>query len=162
MKSTNRLFLATLAVGSLLALSQTLYAQDSNKAPVNPPAGAQPGTPPGAPPGGPRGMRGGPTVDQLAKALDLTDEQKTKVKPILDARDEKMKAMRADTSLAPEDRRTKMRSIFEETQEQMKGVLTPEQFEKYQKMGPRPRRPAPPGGDNNSAKPAPPSNATQQ
>jgi Spy/CpxP family protein refolding chaperone len=155
MKSTKTLFLATLAAGSLLAFGQPVHAQDSNKPAANAPAGAPPAAPRG-------GMRGAPNLDQLSQALELTDDQKTKVKPILEARDQKLKDMRADTNLAPEDRRTKMRSIFEETQEQMKGVLTPEQFEKYQKMGPRQRRNAPPGGDAPAARPVPPTGTTQQ
>jgi periplasmic protein CpxP/Spy len=156
MKSTKTMFLATLAVGSLLALSPALLAQDSsNTPPANPPAGA--------PPTGPRGgMRGGPSLDQLTKVLELTDDQKAKVKPILEARDQKLKALHEDTSLSQEDHRTKMRSIVEETQEQMKAVLTPEQFEKYQKMGPRQRHNTSPGGDSNTAKPVPPTNTTPQ
>ena len=155
MKSTKTMILATLAVGSLLAFSPTLRADDTNMPPTKPPAGA--------PPGGPRGgMRGGPGLDQLAAALNLTDDQKAKVKPILEARDKKIKDLREDTSLSPEDRRTKMQSIREETMDQMKAVLTPEQFEKYQKMGQRPRRNAAPGGDNTTSKPTPPPAPTQQ
>jgi Spy/CpxP family protein refolding chaperone len=150
MKSTKTMLLATLAVGSLLAFSPALRADDTNTPPAKPPVGV--------PPGGPRGgaIRGGPSLDQLATALNLTDDQKAKVKPILEARDSKMKDLRADTSLSPEDRRAKMQSIRQETQDKMKAVLTPEQLDKYQKMGQRQRRPAP-GGENTP----PPANPKQ-
>jgi Spy/CpxP family protein refolding chaperone len=105
----------------------------------------------------------GPTLDQLAQQLDLTDDQKAKVKPILEARDKKIGDLRGDTTLSQEDRRTKMQSIREETVAQMKAVLTPEQFDKWQKMTQHGRRPGgpPPGGEKaggTNAPAAPPKN----
>jgi protein CpxP len=141
----NKTLIATLAIGGLLTLSSALLAQDSTNTPP-------PNMPAGAPPAGGRGMRGGPTIDQLTKALDLTDDEKAKVKPILDDRDQKIKDLRADTTLSPEDRRTKMQDIRTDTTAKLKDVLTPDQFEKYQKMGPgmRQRRNAAPPADTNA------------
>jgi Spy/CpxP family protein refolding chaperone len=96
-------------------------------------------------------MRAAPTLDQLAQQLNLTDDQKAKVKPILEARDQKMHDLRGDTSLTPEDRRAKMKALRDDIITQMKAVLTPEQFEKWQKMPPvgmRERRNGPPQGGN--------------
>ena len=71
MKFTKTLALATLIAGSLIAGSSALQAQDA------------PATPP--PAGGPPGGRGaGQNFDQIAKQLELTDDQKPKVKTILD------------------------------------------------------------------------------
>ena len=42
----------------------------------------------------------------------------------------------SDTSLTPEDRRAKMKALRDDTTTQMKAVLTPEQFDKWQKMPP--------------------------
>jgi protein CpxP len=157
MKANKTMLIAALAAGSLLVWSPALRAADTNTPPSTPPAGA--------PPAGqrPPGMRG-PTLDQLAQQLNLTDDQKAKVKPILEARDKKIADLRGDTSLSQEDRRTKMQSIREETTAQMKAVLTPEQFDKYQKMtqrGPRPGGPRP-GGEEKAGGPnapaAPPKN----
>ena len=132
MKSTKTMFFAALAVGGLLALSMAVRAADTN-------------TPPSAPPAGQRGpgMRG-PTLDQLATTLKLTDDQKAKVKTILDARDQKLKDLRADTTLSPEDRRSKMQTIRDNVSTQMKAVLTSDQFGQWQKMNQRQRRPAAP------------------
>jgi Spy/CpxP family protein refolding chaperone len=94
-------------------------------------------------------MRGGPTLDQLAQQLNLTDDQKAKVKPILEARDQKLRDLRSDTSLTPEDRRAKMKALRDDMTTQMKAVLTPEQFDKWQKMSPpgmRDHRNGPPPG----------------
>jgi hypothetical protein len=81
-------------------------------------------------------MRGGPTLDQLTQQLSLTDDQKAKVKIVLDARDQKLKDLRADTTLSPEDRRAQMQAIRQDVTAQLKAILTPEQFAKYQKMTP--------------------------
>ena len=131
MKSTKTLLFAALAAGSLLVGSQALAQDSTNAVPATPPAGG-------------RGMRGAPNIDQLATTLKLTDDQKTKVKPILDAQQQKIRDLRADTTLSPEDRRTKMQAIRDDTLKQLKDVLTPEQYDQYQKLGQRGRRNAPP------------------
>jgi len=153
MKVTKPMIIAALIAGNLLACNLALRAADTNTPPSAPPAGA--------PPPGPRppGMRGGPTLEQLTQQLSLTDEQKPKVKAILDTRDKKIAELRGDSSLSQEDRRTKMQSIREEVTAQMKGVLTAEQFDKWQKMSQRGRRPGPPPGGGNPGDanaPAPP------
>ena len=145
MKSTKTLFLTALAVGGLLACGTVANAGDTTNTP--------PSTPPaGGPPAGQRGpgMRG-PTLDQLAATLKLTDEQKAKVKPILDARDQKLKDLRADTTLSPEDRRTRMQAIRDDMATQMKAVLTPDQFDQWQKMSQRQRRPGGPPSNGENA-----------
>lgn len=130
MKSTKTILVAALAVGALIACSSSLLAQD---APKTPPAGQN------SP-----GMRGG--RPDIAKMLDLTDAQKPKVEAIMKGSMEKRKALREDTALTPEDRKAKMKTIQEDTATQMKAVLTPEQFAKFEKMGPGMRRNGPPGG----------------
>ena len=160
MKFTKPLIITALVAGNLLAWNLALHAQDAtNTPPAAPPAG---GPPPGGPggPGGPRGMRGGPTLDQLTTALSLTDDQKAKIKPILDAQRQKMTDLRADTTLSPEDRRTKMQAIRQDMSDQMKAVLTAEQFGKWQQMSQRGRRNGPPpggpdAGSTNAPAPAP-------
>jgi periplasmic protein CpxP/Spy len=164
MKITKSLMVTALVAGNLLAWNLALDAQDaSNTPPPAPPAG---GPPPGTPPGGPRGMRGGPNLDQLTTALSLTDDQKVKIKPILDAQRQKMTDLRADTSFSQEDRRTKMQAIRQDMADQMKGVLTAEQFGKWQQMSQRTRRNGPPPGAPNAggtnAPVPPPANPPQK
>lgn len=138
--------IATLVAGSLFAGSLVLQAQNTTN---KPPAAAPP-----APRGGARG--GGQTLDQLTTALNLTDDQKPKVKSILDTRDQKMRDLR-DSNPTPEERRTKMQSIRQETTDGLKKVLTNEQFTKYQQMTPG-------GARNRGRGPAgnPPANPPQQ
>ena len=120
MKLTKTLMVAALIAGGMLA-GAALQAQD-----------ATPNTPPPARPA--RGMRGGPTLDQLTTDLKLTDDQKAKVKTILDGQAQKIKDVRGDDTLSTADKRSKMQEIRADTTKQMKDVLTPEQFEQYQKM----------------------------
>lgn len=153
MKVTKPMIIAALVAGNLLACNLALRAADTNTPPSAPPVGASPPGP------RPPGMRGGPTLEQLTQQLSLTDEQKPKVKNILESRDKKIAELRGDSSLSQEGRRAKMQSLREEITAQMKGVLTPEQFDKWQKMSQRSRRPGPPpggGSPGDANPPAPP------
>jgi protein CpxP len=158
MNVNKSMLIAALAAGCLLVWSPALRADGTNTPPSTPTAGAPPA---GAPPAAQR--RPGPNLDQL----NLTDDQKPKVQAILDAQRQKMRDLRQDTSLTPEDRRAKMKTIQDDTTTQMKAVLTPEQFEKWQKMpqaGMRGRRNGPPSGGNPppAGTPPPPAAAPQQ
>jgi periplasmic protein CpxP/Spy len=150
MKSTKIMLMAALAAGALIACSPSMLAQDSTN---TPPAGAPAGGPPG---GGMRG-RGGPSLEQLTKTLALTDDQKPKVKAALDELTQKMTALRKDpdfADLSREDKMAKMKPIRDELTAKMKDILTPDQFAKFQKMGPGMRGNRPPGGAPAGAPPA--------
>ena len=129
MKATKTILIAALAVGAMLACSSPVRAQDSTN---TPPAGQRP----------PGGMRGGINIDRLDKMLNLTDAEKAQIQPLLKDLSQQIGDLRADTSLSPEDRRAKFKSIHEAFVAQMKTILTPEQFAKFEKMSQR--RKAPP------------------
>jgi len=157
MKSTKTLFLTALAVGGLLAFGMVANAGDTtNNPPATPPVGAPP-------PGGP-GMRGQAGFDRIAEQLNLTDDQKPKVKAILEDQRKKMGDLRDDTSLSREDKMAKRKAVHEDTVTQMKAVLTADQFQKWQAMQPQMgnRHPGgpPPAGQNagGTAPAAPPKN----
>ena len=90
------------------------------------------------PPGKHAGMRHMENVDQrlqtLSEKLSLTDDQKAKLKPILQDQVQQMKAVREDSSLSPEQKKSKMKSIHESVHEQINAVLTPEQQTKFKQM----------------------------
>lgn len=75
-------------------------------------------------------------LQQMSEQLNLTAEQKEKIKPILQEEAEKMKAIRGDTSLTPEQKREKAKELRTELANKLKPILTPEQFQKWQKRGP--------------------------
>ena len=119
------MLIAALAVGSLLVWSPALRADDTNTPPSTPPAGA--------PPAGQPARTG---FERMAQQLNLTADQKTKVQSIMDTQRQKMRDLRNDASLSQEDRQAKRKIIAEEMSQQMKAVLTPEQFDKWEKTSP--------------------------
>jgi periplasmic protein CpxP/Spy len=81
---------------------------------------------------------GWPTPEQVVEKLDqklsLTDDQKAKIMPIIADRQQKIKALAADDSGRRFKKARKMKSIFSESDEKIKAVLTDEQKQKYTEM----------------------------
>ena len=75
------------------------------------------------------------TPDQVVamyqKRLGLTEEQKTKLKPIVADRQAKMVALRNDTALTPHEKMMKMESLRSESNRRMNDVFTGDQQKKY-------------------------------
>jgi Spy/CpxP family protein refolding chaperone len=80
----------------------------------------------------------GESLDQhlqmLSEKLDLTEDQKTKIRPILQDQMQQMKAVRADGSLSEEQKRAKIKSIHDSSHDRINAVLTPEQQAKLKQM----------------------------
>jgi Spy/CpxP family protein refolding chaperone len=70
-------------------------------------------------------------LEWLSKELNLTDEEKEKVKPILDEQTKQMHAAQEDTSLTQEQKCDKMKQIHQTTHSQINEILTPEQQKKF-------------------------------
>ncbi len=73
-------------------------------------------------------------LQRLSTALNLTEEQKAKVKPILEDESVKIKAVAEDKALSKQQKRAKVREIHAATFEQIKPLLTPEQVKKHEEM----------------------------
>ena len=71
---------------------------------------------------------------RLSRKLQLTPEQAARIEPILQSRIQQMQQLRADTTLAPSDRRGKMRTIMQDSNTQLQAVLTDSQKQQYQQM----------------------------
>jgi protein CpxP len=85
------------------------------------------------------GRMGGPPspqqhLDHLSQMLSLTDDQKTKIKPILETESTQVKSLFQDTSMSPQDRHTKMRGIHDTTMGQIRPLLTSDQQAKLDSM----------------------------
>ncbi len=102
----------------------------------------------GAGPGGGAPRRGPMTTEQrlqhLTKALNLTEDQQMKIKPILENETQQLQALHQDTSIAQQDRWPKMKAIRDNTTSQITPILTPDQQKKYETM--MERHGPPPGG----------------
>ena len=87
--------------------------------------------------GGQMGSRMGSTDDMmkdLTAKLDLTADQQTKIKSILDENHEQMRATMNDQSLSKEDKRAKLKSMHESIHAKVRDVLTDEQKPKFDAM----------------------------
>ncbi len=85
------------------------------------------------------GRMGGPPspeqrLERLSTMLNLTDDQKAKIKPVLEEQSTAMQNLRKDTSMSPQDRHNKMREIHDNTSSQIRAVLTSEQQAKLDSM----------------------------
>ena len=65
----------------------------------------------------------------LSKKLNLTPDQTAKIEPILADHAQKLAALKGNTSLSQDEMRQQMRSIHQDTRQQLSTVLTPEQLE---------------------------------
>jgi protein CpxP len=137
----------------------TARAQDSTSTP--PDNAAQ--NPP--PQGGMREGRGGMNPDQMLARLDqrlhLSDDQKGKIRTILQDRVAAMQKLRSDTSMPQDERRSKMQSISADHNDQIKAVLTDDQKKEFDQMmehrgGMRNGGGNPPPPDSQSPPPPPP------
>jgi uncharacterized membrane protein YgcG len=70
-------------------------------------------------------------LQRLDTALTLTDDEKTKIKPILDTEVSTITAIRADTTLARADMRTKMTDARTTANTAINALLTPDQQTKF-------------------------------
>lgn len=73
-------------------------------------------------------------IARLSRKLQLTPAQAAKIEPILQSRQQQMQQLRADTTMAPGDRRARMRTIVQDSNSQLQAVLTDSQKQQYQQM----------------------------
>lgn len=118
-----RIFKPTLALGAVLALGlpvSTALAQDAAGAPAQTQSGHQPD---------PQRQ-----AKRMAKTLNLSQDQQSKIEPILADRAQKAEAVRSDSSLAPADRRSKMQGIQQDADSKIEAVLNDQQKQQYEQM----------------------------
>ena len=110
MKNRIYLFAAALCFGIFVSLTSTSYAQRASASAQKPTAAAK--------------------AEAISQQLGLTPQQKLKVLPIL--RDElpKVQAIKNDNSLTRMQKAQQIRAIHQQTDPQMKAILTPEQYQK--------------------------------
>jgi len=73
-------------------------------------------------------------MQDLTTKLNLSADQQTKIKSILDENHQQMKATMNDQSLSKEDKHAKMKSMHDSTHSQIREVLTDEQKPKFDAM----------------------------
>lgn len=73
-------------------------------------------------------------AEMLSRKLNLNADQTAKLEPILAARDQQVADLRGNQQLTPEDRHQQMRSINQQSEQQMATVLNPDQLAQLKTM----------------------------
>ena len=76
-------------------------------------------------------------MERYTTELNLTDEQKPKVKAVLEESAKKRQEIFSDTSIDRSQMREKMQPIMEEQNKKMKAILKEDQYKKYEEMAQR-------------------------
>jgi periplasmic protein CpxP/Spy len=134
----SRMFvLAVVAIAACSAVGQNVPPPSPPPSVGSPVTGARPK----------RTLEGVSEMRRLAQ-LKLTDDQTTKLRPIVDEEGVQLSAVRLDEHLTPDQRRERTKEIRDLFRSRIAAVLTPEQQAKWKQMD----EPAPPKTDE-KAKP---------
>ena len=71
-------------------------------------------------------------LEAISQQLNLTPEQKAKVLPILREEGPKIQAIKNDNSMSRMQKTQAVKAIHQQTDPQMKAILSPEQYQKLQ------------------------------
>jgi hypothetical protein len=111
--------------------SQTTPQQEPQAAPPQQPSQS-------APSQAPSGQSGSASQSQTQRdddnPLNLTEEQKTKLRPIIADENQQMEAVRNDTSMTTEQKVAKANQIREQASPKIKAILTQEQLQKLAEL----------------------------
>ncbi len=119
-----------LALGAFLVLGAGALAQAPDNSAAPPPPPQQQG-PAGY---GHRGMDPARQLNQLTRRLNLTDDQRAQIKPILEERQQKMMAILQNQSLTQGDARAQMRALHEDTHSRIMAVLNDQQKQEFERI----------------------------
>lgn len=120
MKTYKSKLLALIALGSLVAFAPLVNADTSSST-----SGRKATR---------RAAASNGQLKHIDDELQLTADQKEKLKPIMQDETQKLKALRQDTSLSKQDKAAKIKTIHEETNAKVKPILTADQLEKWNKL----------------------------
>ena len=127
----NNTIKATFFLGTLLSASALLaQAPASNQ---NPSVDATQASP--AQSGRPhREFDPAKAAEHLGKRLGLSSDQVAQITPLLSARRQQMEGLRADSTLAEQDRRTKAKAIMQDTNNKIEALMTDTQKQQFEQM----------------------------
>jgi len=86
----------------------------------------------------------------LSQKLSLTDDQKAKIKPILDDQATQIHSLKKDTTISKDDQKAKSKTIRDASSPKIRALLTPDQQKTFDAMpkkgGKKKQEPAPTPG----------------
>jgi hypothetical protein len=78
--------------------------------------------------------QGAQKLEQVAQQLNLTPDQKLKLLPILKAEAPKIEAIRTNASLTPIQKMEQLKAVHDQTDPQVKSILTSDQYQTLQRI----------------------------
>ena len=73
-------------------------------------------------------------LQQLSSELNLTDDQKQQLKPILQNEYQQLKSVSSDTTMSDDQKKAKAKELHQSAKSQIDGILTPDQRKKLDAM----------------------------
>jgi protein CpxP len=70
----------------------------------------------------------------MAKKLGLTADQQAKIEPIFADRDQQVATLRANTTLAPKDRKVQIHSVVRDSDNKITALLSDTQKQQYEQL----------------------------
>ena len=141
--------LCTLALTGFFALgmaSSAALAQDQTTPPPQQGQGMQ----------GHHGMDPDQQLSHLTKKLDLSADQQSQIKPILESQSQQMQQVWQDQSTPREERHQKMMAIHQDSNQKIEAVLNDTQKQKFEAMQAQMKQHHQQGGPPPSSDSAPP------
>lgn len=80
------------------------------------------------------GMSADDQLARMTKDLNLTSDQATQIKPILESRQQQMMALRQDQSMSQQDKMAKMKSMREDSNTKISAILNDTQKQQFAEM----------------------------
>jgi periplasmic protein CpxP/Spy len=71
---------------------------------------------------------------RMAKKLGLTADQQAKIEPIFADRDQQVATLRANTTLAPKDRKVQIHSVVRDSDNKITALLSDTQKQQYEQL----------------------------
>lgn len=124
--------LALLFTSAILTIASTVLAEQAAPAPGGPAAA---GRGPAAMKRG-KGAQYGPEyrLNLMSRNLGLSEEQRVKIKPILEEEFTQLEALRSNDTFNRDQRRTRLQELNKVTSEKIRSILTPEQLKKHDEV----------------------------
>jgi len=82
-------------------------------------------------------------LQKLTQELNLTPDQVSKIQPIVDAAKAKVKAIRQDATLTPDQQKAQIAPIHKQEMQDIRAILTPEQIATLKSLHKNHNQPAP-------------------
>src|SRR5262249_47864482 len=73
-------------------------------------------------------------LDKISAELNLTDDQKTKIKPVLESEYSQLQTINQDSSMSPDQKKAKAKEAHSSAKTEINSILTPDQQKKWAAM----------------------------